>query len=204
MAHELLTIMPEGECAGTPQRPQALIDLLKTKEWFMKKLVIRLVIPILLAFGLAGGAFAGGSSGHGGSGGGLEDIDKAFAKVFVGDAGETFAKVVNFKIDELSLITLNIASIGLEDLSVSIFQKKSSTGVYDSGSFGSASGSVWSDSFSLDAGKYFMIFTGSIASAAAGYVGTLSAAPVPEPAEWMMIVAGVAMMGFVVARRRQV
>ncbi|TXG76660.1 MAG: hypothetical protein E6R11_07745 [Rhodocyclaceae bacterium] len=173
----------------------------------MKKLVMRLVIPILLAFGLAGGALAGGYSGHGGhggSGGGIEDIDKAFAKLFLGDAGESFAKVVNFKVDELSLITLNIASIGLEDLSVSIFQKKSSTGVYDSGSFGSASGSVWSDSFSLDAGKYFMIFTGSVASAAAGYVGTLSAAPVPEPAEGMMIVAGVAMMGFVVARRRQV
>lgn len=168
----------------------------------MKRLVMRLVIPIVLVLGVIGGAIAGGNS-HGGSGGGWGDVDKAFAKVFVNDLGESFAKVVNFKVDDLSLMTLNIASIGLEDLSVSVFEKKTSLQVFGSGSFGSASGSIWTESFNLDAGKYFLIFTGNIASAAAGYVGTLSAAPVPEPAEWMMIVAGVAMMGFVVARRRQ-
>ncbi len=168
----------------------------------MRKSFIRWISLLALAFGLAGSAYAGGS-GHGGHGGGLENLESAFAKVFVGDAGESFAKVVNFKVEDLSLMTLNIASIGLQDLSISIFEKKSSIEVYDSGSFGSASGSIWTDSFSLDAGKYFMIFTGSVASAAAAYAGALSAAPVPEPAEWMMIVAGVAMMGFVVARRRQ-
>jgi len=171
----------------------------------MKKSFLRWISLLALAFGLVGSAYAGGSGhgGHSGHGGGFQDIESAFAKVFIGDAGESFAKVINFKVEDLSLMTLNIASIGLEDLSISIFEKKSSLEVYDSGSFGSASGGIWSDSFSLNAGKYFMIFTGNVASAAAVYAGVLSAAPVPEPAEWMMIVAGLAMMGFVVVRRRQ-
>ncbi|MGB7988195.1 MAG: FxDxF family PEP-CTERM protein, partial [Candidatus Methylophosphatis roskildensis] len=58
------------------------------------------------------------------------------------------------------------------------------------------------ETFALSPGKYSLFFTGTVSSNLAGYAGAMSAAPVPEPAEWMMILAGVAMMGVVVSRRR--
>ena len=171
----------------------------------MKQMVSRWLLPLVLVFGLVGNAAATGDGSHGhghghGSGGSPSDdgFTKTFSEFFVDDAGETFDKFINFKIDGVSnLVTLKIASFDLSDTMISIFDKKTHVAVYQA-SFDD----VLNASFSLNPGKYFALFTGSVSSDLAGYAAAASAVPVPEPAEWMMILAGVAMMGFVVSRRR--
>lgn len=150
----------------------------------MKQIVSRWLLPMVLAFGLAGTAAA--------------NETKTFSNFFLDDAGQSFGKLFDFKIEGVSnLITLKVASFDLSNLAISIFDKKSDLSVYQT-SFNDK----LSDTFALNPGKYSFSFTGTVSSNLAGYAGALSAAPVPEPAEWMMILAGVAMMGVVVSRRR--
>ena len=55
----------------------------------------------------------------------------------------------------------------------------------------------------LAAGNYALIFSGvATGTLGAAYSGTLFAAPIPEPGSVLMMIAGLAAVGFVVARRR--
>lgn len=57
------------------------------------------------------------------------------------------------------------------------------------------------DPASVEGGKnYKLVFTGS-ANAATSYGGNVTIAPVPEPATWAMMVAGIAAVGFTMRRR---
>ena len=56
----------------------------------------------------------------------------------------------------------------------------------------------------LGAGNYVLEVRGDVVGTAGGsYAGTLNISPVPEAAEWIMLLAGLTLMGFVAVRRRQ-
>lgn len=159
----------------------------------MKKALSHWLLPLFLVLGLVGNASAGKDHGHGST------PPVTFSNFFIGEKGGDFGAVLDFKITSLAnLVTLKVATIDLEDMTISVFNKK--TGVSTGKSF--SFDDFLDTSFSLNPGKYFAFFTGKISSDVALYAGVATAAPVPEPAEWMMILAGVAMMGFVVSRRR--
>ncbi|MBK6974872.1 MAG: FxDxF family PEP-CTERM protein [Sterolibacteriaceae bacterium] len=181
----------------------------------MKQILSRWLLPVVLVFGLVGTAAAHGDSSDDGF---TKTFTKTFTKFFLDDAGQTFGKMFDFKIGGVSmddagqtfgkmcdfkiggvsnLITLKVASFDLSNLAISIFDKKSDLSVYQT-----TFADKLNETFALSPGKYSLFFTGTVSSNLAGYAGAMSAAPVPEPAEWMMILAGVAMMGVVVSRRR--
>ena len=56
--------------------------------------------------------------------------------------------------------------------------------------------------FNLTAGTYYLKFIGD-ASRSSSYSGTIDIAPIPEPATWAMMVAGIAAVGVVLRRRAQ-
>ena len=173
----------------------------------MKQVLLRWLLPFVVVFALVGnvaatgrGADGPGSHGHGSGG---HQSDSGFAKEFVGffenDAGEAFGKTFGFVIGGgVNFVTLNIGTFNLQDMTISIFNTNTSL-LAKSFSFDD----MLTNTFTLDPGKYFAFFTGKISSdSPAFYAARASALAVPEPAEWMMILAGVAMMGFVVSRRR--
>lgn len=56
----------------------------------------------------------------------------------------------------------------------------------------------------LSAGDYFFKVTGQVDGLIGGvYDFTVSAVPVPEPSEWMMLLAGVGLLGLMVRRREE-
>jgi len=56
--------------------------------------------------------------------------------------------------------------------------------------------------FMLTAGTYYLSFAGS-ATHSSSYSGTIDIAPIPEPATWAMMVAGIAAVGVAMRRRAQ-
>lgn len=168
----------------------------------MKKVLSRWLLPLVLAFGIAGNAAAHGDHERHGSHDSTP-VSVTFSDSFENRMGDTFLDPIHgFKISSVAdFVTLKVTTIDLEHMNISIF-KKNKNG--DAGILAKSFSfeDFLNTSFSLDPGRYFAIFTGKISSDLAVYSGAASAAPVPEPAEWMMIMAGVAMMGFVVSRRR--
>ena len=53
----------------------------------------------------------------------------------------------------------------------------------------------------LGAGTYTMTLMGTNSAAIGSYAGNLALAPVPEPGQWAMLLAGLGAMGFMVRRR---
>jgi len=169
----------------------------------MKKVLSRWLLPLVLAFGLVGNVAAteDGTHEHG-SGGDQSDDGLStfyFSKNFSdGKIGKDFTREIKeFSLDSLSSFNASIfSSSGIKPFVGSILGRDNvfaqSFLIGESGSF----------SYLLDPGTYSFLLLGTVTGKNAGYAGMISAAPVPEPAEWMMIMAGVAMMGFVVSRRR--
>lgn len=56
--------------------------------------------------------------------------------------------------------------------------------------------------FMLSAGTYYLSFKGD-AMKSSSYSGTIDVAPIPEPATWAMMVAGIAAVGVALRRRTQ-
>ena len=57
---------------------------------------------------------------------------------------------------------------------------------------------------SIAAGSYDLRVNGTLTGSSGGtYGGTISAAPIPEPETYAMMLAGLGLMGFVVRRRKQ-
>lgn len=171
----------------------------------MKRVLLSCLSPLVLIIGLSGNIMAHQSESHEKwhphkpmSEGGL--LGDGVMQTFRDSAGLSFANPMDFRIvGGSSVVSLVVTTLDLEAMTISIFNKKSglSTGV--SFSFEDS----LDTNFTLDPGKYFALFTGKISDNLATYSAAASAVPVPEPAEWMMILAGVAMMGVVVSRRRK-
>lgn len=171
----------------------------------MKRLFSSWLFSVVLALGVSSPAFAGGDGDghhHGGGGDPSADITKSFGKVFWSDRniGREIDRAFNFTVGSQSSFSAMILSFGIDDFVGSIIGRQ---------------GNPFSESFSIDdgrttfstllgPGRYSFVLQGTVADAPAAYFGGFSAVPVPEPAEWMMIIAGVAMMGFVVSRRRNI
>ena len=103
-----------------------------------------------------------------------------------------------------------IGSTGLFTFSsIGLYSGTGTTGtLLQSGTVGSASGFQFAalDPYTLAAGSYTVSYMGSATGAPSG-VGSnfvFAAAAVPEPASWLMMIAGVGMMGFGFRRRQNV
>lgn len=175
----------------------------------MKRLFSCWLFSLVLALGISAPAFAGWEGDghhdghhHGGGGDPSADITKSFGKVFWSDRniGREIDRAFNFTVGSQSSFSAMILSFGIDDFVGSIIGRQ---------------GNPFSESFSIDdgrttfstllgPGRYSFVLQGTVADAPAAYFGGFSAVPVPEPAEWMMIIAGVAMMGIVVSRRRNI
>lgn len=55
----------------------------------------------------------------------------------------------------------------------------------------------------LVAGSYILAVSGTAGAAGSKYTVELNAAPVPEPHEWAMMLAGLGLVGFVASRKRR-
>lgn len=169
----------------------------------MKRLFSCWLFSVVLALGFSAPAFADGKGHghqHGGGGGPTSDIRIPFGDVFgPGDIESQIERIFNFTVGSQSSFSGKIMSSGIDDFVGTLISRK--------GNFAkSFSFDDGMETFSalIGPGKYSFVLLGTVADEPAFYAGRISIAPVPEPAEWMMIIAGVAMMGFVVSRRRNI
>ncbi len=170
----------------------------------MKHLFSCWLFSAVLALGISAPVLAGGDKGghHHGGGGPTTDVSKSFGDLFwsPGKIGTEIGRSFNFTVASQSSFSAMILSFGIDDFVGSLIGRK---GTPFSESFNIDDGRTTISTL-LDPGKYSFVLLGTVADAPAAYFGGFSAAPIPEPAEWMMIIAGVAMMGFVVSRRRNI
>lgn len=118
-----------------------------------------------------------------------------------------FEDIYNFTIGDLH--TLLASAVGhtpegttpeeahVSNLSLSLFASADGSSL---GSVSSASGTQVDLSQNLVSGNYFLKVSG-IADGSLGGAYQFSIAAVPEPAEWMMLVAGLLLMGFIARRK---
>jgi hypothetical protein len=124
-------------------------------------------------------------------------------------ASETFLDIFNFSIsgpNNSSSYLLNVAVPSLLNVNFTFL------GVYESGGVGSwnliASDSIAGDGFSLNLGplavnSYQARVQGTATGSLGGSYVYAMAAPVPEPHEWAMMLAGLGMVGVIASRRRR-
>lgn len=159
----------------------------------MKDALVKLLVPLVLAMGLVGQAKAMDL---------VDNID-VFTKLFINkQPGTAFAPSFDFELSAPANLFGDFSSI-LGSVSFTKFD------IVDSDAIVVSTSPSPVFSFFLPDGNYELHVAGTILSNVAGFTGLMSAGlpnapPVPEPAEWMMIIAGVAMMGFVVSRRRNI
>ncbi len=122
----------------------------------------------------------------------------------------SFTDYVNFNIASLpsdlgaSAVPLNLVFMGIQyvvnDLTGYLYDGQNGTG----SQLGSMAATNTTYTFSnLAVGDYSFKFTGSAGPNGGGYMVGLSVAPVPEPSEWAMMLAGLGLVGAVAARRRR-
>lgn len=162
----------------------------------MKEALVKLLVPLMLAMGLVGQAKAKD----------LVDNFDVFSKAFINkQPGTAFAPSFDFELSAPAYLLGNFSS----NLGVSFTRFDIVDRDFDNDSIVVSTSPSPVFSFFLPDGNYELHVAGTILSNLAGFTGLMSAGlpnapPVPEPAEWMMIIAGVSMMGFVVSRRRNI
>ncbi len=172
----------------------------------MKHIFSSWLFSVVLALGISAPVLAGGGSdGHhhyGGGGDPTAGITRPLHDIFSrpGEIGTVIDRSFNFTVASQSSFSAAIASFGIDAFVGTLSGRKGNS---FSQAFDIFEGN---NAFStlLAPGKYSFVLQGTVADVPAYYVGVFSTVPVPEPAEWMMIIAGVAMMGFVVSRRRNI
>jgi hypothetical protein len=112
-----------------------------------------------------------------------------------------FEDIYNFTIgDEFQTLLASATSTtpeGISDLSLSLFASVDGSPL---GSISAGSGTQVDLSQALVSGDYFLKVSG-VADGSLGGAYQVSIAAVPEPAEWMMLLAGLAVLGFIAKRR---
>lgn len=121
----------------------------------------------------------------------------------------TFTDLINFTIPQLSdlgasAIPLNLTFPGVQyavfNLMGYLYGGHGASGT----ALDSMQGNNTTYTFAnLGAGDYSFKFTGDLGTSGGGYMVGLSIAPVPEPSEWAMMLAGLGIVGAVAARRRR-
>ena len=103
---------------------------------------------------------------------------------------------------KLSITLTNTISVG-GPITFTLHELLNSTPVV----LGSVSGGGVANDFIVGPGIYSLHFTGGAAvnaNSGASYSGTIDVAPVPEPASWAMMIAGIAAVGTAMRRRSNV
>lgn len=171
----------------------------------MKRLFSCWLFSVVLALGFSAPAFADGKGHghghhHGGGGGSTSDMPIPLGDVFLPGDDESIFEKFSFAVGSQSSFSATIKSQGIDDFVGTLIGRKGNNFAQK---FSFHDG-MQTFSTLIGPGKYWFVLLGTWAEDSAFYAGRLSVAPVPEPAEWMMIIAGVAMMGFVVSRRRNI
>jgi hypothetical protein len=122
----------------------------------------------------------------------------------------SFAEIFNFSIgaehqgflgSSIGLASDGTPTIGtISDLTLTLFAGSNATGPIQ-GSVTSANGSLIDLSGTLAQGDYSLRISGLIADGALGGGYKLSVSAAPEPAEWMMLLAGLVAVGFMARRK---
>ena len=184
--------------------PSDMLLLAYLKGVNMKHLFSCWLFSAVLALGISAPVLAGGDKGghHHGGGDPTADISKSFGGLFLspGKIGTEINRSFKFTVSSQSSFSAMILSFGIDDFLGTLSGRKGTT-FFESFNIDDGRTTI---SALLEPGKYSFALLGTVADAPAAYFGGFSLAPVPEPAEWMMIIAGVAMMGFVVSRRRNI
>lgn len=110
----------------------------------------------------------------------------------------SFTDTYNFSLDSLSSVSGSLAPIFFGPMSFSQVKVNGVSGALTSTNTG------YSFSFdNLAAGSYTLSVLGFVPTIPRMYVGSIMAQPVPEPQSIAMLLAGLGLMGAVVARRRK-
>lgn len=135
----------------------------------------------------------------------------AYTNVFTHTAG-TFEDTINFSIASPSVLSgaannlvLSFSALSIYDIAGLTVNVWNNSHPFGSINFGSFAGNNQTYSFNLPtAGNYHVDITGNATGAFGGAYGiTLSAAPVPEPETYAMLLAGLGVMGAIARRRKQ-
>jgi hypothetical protein len=113
----------------------------------------------------------------------------------------TFEDVYNFTIGDYQTLLASVTSTGdqahISNLSLSLFASVDGSSL---GSVSAGSGNQADLSQNLVAGDYFLKVSG-VADGSLGGAYQFTIAAVPEPGEWMMLLAGLAVLGFIAKRK---
>ena len=113
----------------------------------------------------------------------------------------TFEDVYSFKIGDYQTLLASVTSTGdqahISNLSLSLFASVDGSSL---GSVSAGSGNQVDLSQNLVAGDYFLKVSG-VADGSLGGAYQFSIAAVPEPGEWAMLLAGLAVLGFIAKRK---
>jgi hypothetical protein len=124
----------------------------------------------------------------------------------------SFEDTINFSVTSPSVLSgaannlvlsfFNLSIYDIAGLTVNVWNNSHPNGTVN---FGSFAGNNTSYTFNLpSAGAYHVDITGNATGTGGGLYGiTLSAAPVPEPETYAMLLAGLGLMGGIARRRKQ-
>lgn len=131
-----------------------------------------------------------------------------------GGVGSLFTDFLNFSVASDALMQgtvtdrpgslFGLTVLGISNLDIDLWQGTSYSGPTSKLSDLGTGDNISFNSGALAAGNYFFKVTGHVDGLLGGvYEFSVSAAPVPEPSEWMMLLAGVGLLGLMVRRREE-
>ena len=146
---------------------------------------------------------------------GANPVDESIVNSFpAAIGGSTFLDTVLFSVSQTSALVTTafsnwpVATAGLRNLTLDLFQGASLVASAGPSSVTIPGGGVpvftlQSLSQSLTSGDYRLTLSGDVRPDGGFYAWTVSTAAVPEPGQWALLIAGLALVAGVTARRRR-